>query len=84
MCDIKYLIKRQDDKSSDSDQAFCEGDLVVATNSYALKIRTDKIVSEILKRTRAEVKRLEKAGIIIVTEARQEHKIMIEIRGKWI
>ena len=47
----------------------------------ALKIRTDKVLSEILSLNRPKVKRLERSGIIIVTEEKQEHKIIIEIKG---
>lgn len=79
---IKYRINRQKGIPVGAEQFFYEGDLLVVYNSHALKIRTDKVVSEILNLTRSGVKMLEKSGIIIVTEDKQEHKIMIEIKGE--
>ncbi|PXV86659.1 hypothetical protein C8E03_11236 [Lachnotalea glycerini] len=79
---IKYIINRKNDMLLETDQIFHEGDLLVVNNSYALKIRTDKVVSEILNLTRSELKRLEKSGIIVVTKEKQEHKIMVEIKGE--
>lgn len=78
---IKYIINEQDDMLVGTDQFFHEGDLLVVHNKYALKIRTDKVLSEILNLNRPRVKRLERSGIIIVTEEKQEHKIIIEIKG---
>lgn len=79
---IKYIINRKNDMLVETDQFFHEGDLLVVNNSYALKVRTDKVVSEILNITRSGVKGLEKAGIIVVSEEKQEHKINIEIKGE--
>ena len=79
---IKYVISRKNDMLVETDQFFHEGDLLVVNNSYALKVRTDKVVSEILNITRSGVKGLEKAGIIVVSDEKQEHKINIEIKGE--
>lgn len=79
---INYIINGLNGMSVEIDQFFHEGDLLVVSNSYALKIRTDKVVSEILNLTRSGVKRLEKLGVIVVTEEKQEHKIIIEIKGE--
>ncbi len=77
---IKYIINRQKGMMAGNEQFFRKGDLLVVSNSYALKIRTDKVASEILNLTRSGVKGLEKSGAIVVTEEKQEHKIIIEIR----
>lgn len=61
--------------------AFKTGDLIRITNRHALKIRTDKIVSEILGCSRSVAKKLEKSGAIIVTENKKEHQIVINIQG---
>lgn len=79
---IKYIINRKNDMLVDTDQFFHEGDLLVVNNSHALKVRTDKVVSEILNLTRSVGKGLEKSGIIVVSEEKQEHKIYIEIKGE--
>lgn len=71
---IKYRIDGHN-------ETFDEGDLISVSNIHALKIRTDKVLSEILGVTRAVVKRLEKSGIIRVIEEKQEHRISIEIKG---
>lgn len=81
---IKYIINRKNCMLTGDDQSFRKGDLLVVSNSYALKIRTDKVISEILNLTRSEVKGLEKSGIIVVTEEKQEHKIVIRIEGERI
>ena len=77
---IKYIINRKNDMLVETDQSFHKGDLLVVSNSYALKVRTDKVVSEILNITRSGIKGLEKAGFIVVSEEKQEHKINIEIK----
>lgn len=79
---INYIINRKNGMLAESDQFFHEGDLLMVNNSYALKIRTDKVISEILNLTRSGVKGLERSGIIVVTEEKQEHKILIEIKGE--
>ena len=79
---IKYIVNRENGMMVGEDQFFHEGDLLVVSNRYALKIRTDKVVSEILNLTRSGVKGLKKSGVIIVTEEKQEHTIIIEIKGE--
>lgn len=79
---IKYTIQRKNARLVETEKLFREGDLVMVFNSYALKIRTDKVVSEILNLTRSRVKGLERAGIIVITEEKQEHTIRIEVNGK--
>lgn len=81
--DIKYIIKRQKGMMSGNDEPLQKGDLLVVSNGYALKIRTDKVVSEVLNLTRSKVKGLEKSGAISVTEEKQEHKINIKINHIW-
>jgi hypothetical protein len=44
--------------------SFKSGDLVQISNPYWLKIRTDKIVCDLLQITRSKVKQLENAGRI--------------------
>ncbi|TCL57992.1 hypothetical protein EDD76_107107 [Kineothrix alysoides] len=81
---IKYIINRQNGMIAGNDQFFQKGDLLVIHNSYSLKIRTDKVVSEILNLSRSRIKELEKSGAITVTEERQEHKIIIKIEKEII
>lgn len=79
---INYIINRKNGMLVETNQFFHEGDLIVVNNIYVLKVRTDKVVSEILNLTRSGVKGLEKSGIIVVSEEKQEHKIYIEIKGE--
>jgi hypothetical protein len=84
---IKYTIIRQNDIIPIKEFACLQeqihsGDLLVIRNESALKIRADKVVAEVLNLTRATIKRLEKTGILIVTEDKQENTIMIEIKGE--
>ncbi|MDK2867085.1 MAG: hypothetical protein PWP51_2455 [Clostridiales bacterium] len=76
-----YHIKRKSNLPFEEEQFFHEEDLLIVYNHYAIKVRTDKIVAEILNLTRSEVKRLEKSGLIVLSESRQEHKLSIEIKG---
>ena len=64
-----------------SNDIFQKGDLLVVSNSYTLKIRTDKVVSDILNLTRSAVKALKELDVIIVKEEKLEHKIIIKIEG---
>lgn len=79
---IKYTIKRQNGMLAEDNQLFHKGDLIIINNSYALKIRTDKVVSEILNLTRSRIRGLKESDVIIVREESQEHKIIIEIKGE--
>lgn len=78
---ISYMINRKNDILIETDHFFHQGDLLIVSNKYILKVRTDKVVSEILNVTRSGVKGLEKAGMIVVSEEKQKHKIYIEIKG---
>lgn len=78
---VKYIIKKQTDMIDGSNDIFEKGDLLVVSNSYTLKIRTDKVVSDILNLTRSAVKALKELGVIIVKEEKLEHKIIIKIEG---
>lgn len=60
---------------------FKEGDLLVIYNNSQLKIRADKVLSEILNITRSKVKLLEKSNLIKINENRQKHKVEVEICG---
>lgn len=79
---IKYIIKEQESAVNGIYPLFYKGDLLVISNSYALKIRTDKIVSEILNLTRSGIKGLEESGIITVKEEKKEHRIIIKIEDE--
>ena len=79
---VKYRINKQNGLMDGSDETLNKGDLLVINNPNALKIRADKVVSESLNLTRSEVKTLEKLGVIIVSEEKQEHKIKIKIEGE--
>jgi len=79
---IKYIINRQENMMDENDHFIHKGDLLVVSNIYGLKIRTDKIISTILNITRSRVKELEKLGILIVTEEKQGQKIIIKIEGE--
>ena len=69
----------QKGKIEGSDKLFYKGDLLVIENSYNLKIRTDKVISEVLKLRRSRIKALMESGVISVTEDKQQHKIFITI-----
>ncbi len=77
--DIRYLISRKDDIIDMNDQCFQKDDFFVVRNSHTLKVRTDKVVSEILSLTRSKVKELINLGMITVEEDKKEHTIMIKI-----
>ncbi|RDU24595.1 DUF1062 domain-containing protein [Anaerosacchariphilus polymeriproducens] len=79
---VKYIVRCNNDMQVGTENCFYKGDILVVNNSYALKIRRDKVISEILNITRSRLKELEKAGIIIVTEEKLEHKMIIEIMGE--
>lgn len=79
---IKYMIVREESTKAEDDQLFRKGDLLAISNRYGLKIRTDKVVSEVLKLSRSKIKGLEESGIINVTEDKQEHKIIIRFDGE--
>lgn len=76
---IRYTIEMQKGKIEGSDKLFYKGDLLVIENSYNLKIRTDKVISEVLKLRRSRIKALMESGVISVTEDKQQHKIFITI-----
>jgi hypothetical protein len=78
---IPYKVKRKSNLPFEEALFFHKDDLLIVYNHYALKVRTDKIVAEILNLTRSEVKKLEKSGLIVLTESKQEHKLSIEIKG---
>lgn len=80
---IKYTIKCQT-IPEEKDCAFQNGDLIVINNSYMIKIRTDKIVSEILNLSRSRLKALEKLGIVKVQEEKKQHEIIIALAGDLI
>ena len=76
---IKYILKRQDNVMDGNEQLFHKGDLLVISNNYALKVRSDKVVSEVLNLSKSRIKQLEKSENIIVTEEKQQHRITIRI-----
>jgi hypothetical protein len=76
---IKYIIKMQEGMIEGSDKLFYKGDLLVIENSYALKIRNDKVASEVLGLKKSRIKALMESGVISVTENKQQHKIIITI-----
>lgn len=78
---IKYAIKTEKAVMDFEEQYFVKGDLIMVSNSYALKVRTDKIVSEVLRLTRSRVRELVEASVITVTEDKQQHKIMVKVDG---
>ncbi len=80
---IKYTIESQA-ISEEKDRAFQKGDLIVISNSYMIKIRTDKIVSEILNLSRSRLKAMEKLGIVNVSEEKKQHEIIISLAGDLI
>lgn len=76
---IKYKIEEKFEKMNGVHSFFHPDDLLVLDNPFVLKIRTDKIVSNLLNLSRAQIKALKEAGIILVTEVKSEHKIQITI-----
>ncbi len=56
-------------------------DLIIIENPFDLKIRTDKIVAELLRTTRNKEKQLEKAEMIVIKNNSIERNIEILIKG---
>lgn len=78
---VKYTLKKEIDTGEENNQPLQKGSMITVNNSYALKIRTDRVVSELLNIRRSEVKQSESKGILIVEEEKQAHKITIRIEG---
>lgn len=76
---IKYVLNRKSIMPESGGEFFQKGDLLLVSNQQALKIRTDKVVPEILNLTRSRFKDMVKSGMIIVAEDKQDHKISIKI-----
>ena len=53
------------------------------SNPYAIKVRAEKIISELLQCSRSELKTMMKVGQIIVTERIEEHLILVEIADSY-
>lgn len=53
------------------------------SNPYAIKVRAEKIISELLQCSRSELKNMMKVGQIIVTERKEEHLILVEIADSY-
>jgi len=81
---IKYTIKCQSNIPDEKDHFFRKDDLIVVSNCYMIKIRTDKIVSEILNLSRSKLKEIEKLGIVTVIEEKKQHEIFIILAGDLI
>lgn len=79
---MEYIIKSQKGIENREERDFHKGDFIVVSNSYVLKVRIDRIVSEILNITRSRIKVLKETKIITVTEDRNRHRIMIELDGE--
>ncbi len=79
---IMHTIKSQSSIPDEKEPLFRKGDLIVVSNRYMIKIRTDKIVSEILNLSRSKLKELEKLGIVNVTEEKKQHEIIIALTGE--
>jgi hypothetical protein len=78
LSNIKYRISKKNEKVVETKDTH-KGDIIIIDNNHALKVRTDKIVSEILNISRSELKALEKSKAIVVTEEKLKHKIIIQI-----
>jgi len=78
---IRYIIKRQN-VTDGKKQLFDKGDLLIISNSYVLKLRTDKVVSEILNLSRSQINEMKRSGVIVVNEDKLQHKIIIELNGE--
>lgn len=76
---MKYKIEDKSEIMNGVHSNFHLGDLLVINNPFVLRIRTDKIVSDLLNLSRAQVKALKEEGIILLTEVKSEHKIQITI-----
>lgn len=79
---VRYRIESQGENINETHPILYQGDLLVVNNPYALKIRTEKILSELWNLSRAQVKGLMDTGVIDVSEEKTQHRIMIEIHGK--
>jgi hypothetical protein len=60
---------------------FQSGDQLLIENAFELKVRTDKIVAELLNITRSKEKQLEKTGKVVIRNNPLEHNIEILIQG---
>ncbi|MFT4144473.1 MAG: DUF1062 domain-containing protein [Mobilitalea sp.] len=80
---IKYQINFLNSIGTAKDDPirFQSGDLLIIENPFELKIRTDKIVAELLRITRSKEKQLEKTETILIKNNSIERKIEIRIQG---
>ena len=80
---IKYQINSLNSVGTNNYAPICfqSGDQLLIENPFELKIRTDKIVAELLNITRSKEKQLEKTGKVILRNNPLERNIEILIQG---
>ena len=77
--DLHYSIERDAENPDSERAAFQKDDLIVIRNIHALKVRTEKIVAEVLNVTRANLKMLCNSGAVVFTEDKRCHTVTLEI-----
>lgn len=80
--DLLYDLEIISAPNNDNTLFYKKGDKIVIHNDYRLKIRVDKILSELLKISRNRVKLLIDMNIISILEEGQEQIIEILITGE--
>lgn len=77
---LKYRIQSDHDLSHVGDSGFQKGDLIIIRNELALKIRMEKILSQILGLTRADLQKRQNTGEIEMEKNKLEHSIHVWFR----
>ncbi len=77
--DIRYTFLQKDGVLYNEKDLYAKGNKLVVSNAFMLKVRKDKIVSELLKMPRSRIKEMERYGLLTVIEQKGNHKIIVEI-----
>lgn len=76
--DISYSFRMGSDALQKESDIYEKGDQIVISNPCMLKVRKDKIASELLRVPRSRIKELEKFGFLSLKEHKWQHKIIID------
>lgn len=76
---VRYSFRAEEGVLLEEGAVIEKGNRLVLSNSFMLKVRTDKVVSELLSIPRPRIKEMEKSGDLTVKEDKCGHKIIIDI-----
>ena len=79
--EIRYSFRLEDGALHEDGEVAEKGNHIVLRNRFMLKVRRDKVVSELLGVTRSRFRELEKSGVLTVKEDRSRHKIIVDVHG---